>query len=604
VEERRDLQGAPDTVAEWLGRVQLEERRGELLAAYDLASRGLERHPGNPELAYRAVLALARSGATAEAERRYAELGLVGSADVEVAALAARIMKDRALASSGDQRRRFAAKAAEQYRRVAARGGGYFPVINAGTMSLVAGLTNDARALAFEALELITSSGATSYYSVATRAEAHLLLGDLEEAKLALEEAAGLVDDDYGAVSTTRRQLRAICDTTGDNPDWLSVLAGPVIAHYCGHIVFSMDGPGALRFDEVTTAEKMAAALLEHSIGFAYGSLAAGADILWAEALLAAGAELHVVLPCAVADFLDVSVAPSGARWVERFHSCLDAAVRISFATEGPLLGDESLFTYCSGIAMGLALLRARHLDSDALQLALWDGSVGTGPVGTAADVERWKQTGQKQVIVTPTGTSPGRGTAHQPSKRPHPQRVVKALLIGDMRGFSKLSDMQVLMFSTEVLGALAKVLASFGDAVEYRNTWGDALIAVFSDSLAASTCALELQEAIASLDMAALGLPESLAFRLSGHIGPMFSIHDPVRGFPTYAGNHISRAARIEPVTPPGAVYVTEAFAADLELSGGGELRCDYVGHMPTARDYGRLRMYRLRRRIANGPT
>jgi hypothetical protein len=43
--------------------------------------------------------------------------------------------------------------------------------------------------------------------------------------------------------------------------------------------------------------------------------------------------------------------------------------------------------------------------------------------------------------------------------------------------------------------------------------------------------------------------------------------------------------------------VYVTEPFAAALALDGHGEFACDYVGHMPAAKEYGRLRMYRLRR-------
>ena len=55
-----------------------------------------------------------------------------------------------------------------------------------------------------------------------------------------------------------------------------------------------------------------------------------------------------------------------------------------------------------------------------------------------------------------------------------------------------------------------------------------------------------------------------------------------------------MSRTARIEPVTPPGAVYVTEPFAAALVLAGSDRFTCDYVGHMPLAKDYGRLRMYR----------
>jgi class 3 adenylate cyclase len=66
------------------------------------------------------------------------------------------------------------------------------------------------------------------------------------------------------------------------------------------------------------------------------------------------------------------------------------------------------------------------------------------------------------------------------------------------------------------------------------------------------------------------------------------------MRGF---MGAHVSRTARIEPVTPPGAVYVTEPFAALLELEPGSGLVCSYVGHMPAAKGYGRLRMYRLER-------
>jgi adenylate cyclase len=63
------------------------------------------------------------------------------------------------------------------------------------------------------------------------------------------------------------------------------------------------------------------------------------------------------------------------------------------------------------------------------------------------------------------------------------------------------------------------------------------------------------------------------------------------------FMGSHVSRTARIEPVTPAAAVYVTEPFAAALMLEREHGFACDYVGHMPAAKDYGRLRMYRLRR-------
>jgi class 3 adenylate cyclase len=77
-----------------------------------------------------------------------------------------------------------------------------------------------------------------------------------------------------------------------------------------------------------------------------------------------------------------------------------------------------------------------------------------------------------------------------------------------------------------------------------------------------------------------------------------VFALDEPVLGTRAFTGAHVSRTARIEPVTPPGTVYVTEQFAAALELAQRSELGCDYVGTMPAAKDYGRFRMYRLRRR------
>jgi class 3 adenylate cyclase len=71
-----------------------------------------------------------------------------------------------------------------------------------------------------------------------------------------------------------------------------------------------------------------------------------------------------------------------------------------------------------------------------------------------------------------------------------------------------------------------------------------------------------------------------------------------------SFMGSHVSRTARIEPVTPPGSVYVTEPFAAALVLAGRNDFVSDYVGHMPAAKDFGRLRMYNtLRRRLEGRP-
>jgi adenylate cyclase len=64
-----------------------------------------------------------------------------------------------------------------------------------------------------------------------------------------------------------------------------------------------------------------------------------------------------------------------------------------------------------------------------------------------------------------------------------------------------------------------------------------------------------------------------------------------------TYYGTEVSRTARIEPVTPPGSVYVTEPFAAILEMEAANRFVCNYVGKTPLAKGYGVFPLYRLSR-------
>jgi tetratricopeptide (TPR) repeat protein len=598
------------TSAAWIEAVRAAERRGELLSAFDLAERGLEEYPGDVALQYHAVLSLARTGSTFQAGRRFIQLNLSSVDTEDVAALEARIKKDEALAATGLERKRLAARAATSYRVIRDRTHGYFPAINAATLALVAGDDASARALARDALDLVTASREESYFAFATKAEAYLLVGDEDAAREALERAAAIHAGDYGALSTTRRQLRLICTVTGISPLILSALAGPAVAHFCGHRMAAPGQEGRLSSDqEDDVTFRIADAVERRPVGYAYGSLASGGDILWAEALLARACELHVVLPFALEEFVATSVAPAGGSWVERFERCLAAATSVDYATVDAYLDDDVLYGYCAELAMGLALVRARHLDSDVHQLALWDGEAPAGVAGTAVDVARWKGTGHDVVVVAPPGPIPVPGvvrtgaedirTESQATRvQHHPHRVIRAMLIGDISGFSKLADEQLPTFAAVILGTIARVLGDHDAEVEYRNTWGDALYAVVSGAPAAARCALELQNAIGALDLEAVGLPRHLALRLSGHIGPVFPIRDPVLGADSFMGSHVSRTARIEPVTPPGAVYVTEAFASALELSGVADVGCDYVGHLPAAKDFGRLRMYRLRRR------
>jgi class 3 adenylate cyclase len=84
---------------------------------------------------------------------------------------------------------------------------------------------------------------------------------------------------------------------------------------------------------------------------------------------------------------------------------------------------------------------------------------------------------------------------------------------------------------------------------------------------------------------------------RIALHAGPVYEFDDPITSNRNYGGTQVSRAARIEPIAPPGQVYASEAFAAMSATKRTRNFTCDYVGQTPMAKGYGTLPMYHVRR-------
>ena len=611
------------TAGDFLRGARQCEREGDLLRAYDILMRGLARFPQDLALKHRAVLCLASTQATAQAADLFTRLGLdlapseidtlEPAARMDVPSLQARLRKDRALASAGDARRAGLAEAAELYehcyRREAAAGNGdaYYPAINAATLWLLAGDRDAAVRLAREVLDRLSlRQAAPNYYELVSAAEAHLVLGETDAARAlvirARAEVAGGAEADYRALASTIRQLRLVVATNRLDPRVLAALAPPRVVHYCGHIIAAPGTRGRFPADqEERVRGEIERRLALIDIGFAYGSLAAGADILFAEAALARGASLHLVLPFDRREFVDQSVRPSGAGWVRRFERCLAAATTVRYATRDRYLGDDQLYAYCGELAMGLALLRARNLATEAEQIAVWDGEGPSGPAGTAVDVAIWRRSLHPSTRIDP-GSTLKRRVRFRPAG--NGGRQTRAMLFGDIHGFSKLGDTQLPHFVKLVLGAFAAVVERYRKDLLLANTWGDGLFLVFDDAGKAADCAIDLQEAIARVDLGAVGLPADIALRLGGHLGPVYRARDPILRRDNFFGAHVSRAARIEPVTPEKCIYVTETLAATLALHNADRFECDYVGMTRTPKRYGRMRMFLLRRATPGHPT
>jgi adenylate cyclase len=147
----------------------------------------------------------------------------------------------------------------------------------------------------------------------------------------------------------------------------------------------------------------------------------------------------------------------------------------------------------------------------------------------------------------------------------------------------------------------MGAVLDEHTAAVRWCNSWGDAIAAVFADVTAAADCALAFQDALQRIDLGAIGLPRNLDLRIGVHAGPVFALSDPVSHRPTYWGRELTRASRIEPRTPEGEVYVSDAFAALLALEPDARFATEYVGRVTTAKAFETIPMYRLRRSNAS---
>ncbi len=115
----------------------------------------------------------------------------------------------------------------------------------------------------------------------------------------------------------------------------------------------------------------------------------------------------------------------------------------------------------------------------------------------------------------------------------------------------------------------------------------------VYDDVHAAATGALALLKRFSEIDLEGAGLPGHLALRVGGHAGPVTELTDPFMGTKNFFGTHVIIAARIEPVTVPGALYVSEPFAALLSLSAPGRYRTDYVGQSELAKKFGAMRLF-----------
>ncbi|RKQ96106.1 adenylate/guanylate cyclase domain-containing protein [Maricaulis maris] len=584
--------------------------QGDLARAYDLCQDGLRDRPDDFWLKHRAVLCLIRSGALERASAAYHEYRLAEIRhDEDCLAVGARLLKALALESSGQAFARFARESARNYADVHARTGGHYPAINAASMYMLAGDPGPAeiyaRKVLYGSFDTATASREQAYYRQASQAEAYLLLGDLPTARSTLREAFRLDPDNHLAHATTLRQLRLLVAVLGLDSDWLAPLEPPRPAHYAGHIFGLGAGEGQLdKGQEGRLRDTVELMLARHHVGPVHGALAAGSDIVIAEAALARGCELNVVLPAPVPAFLDASVRPFGEAWVHRFEACLEQAEKVVELTSDRRIVSVQTLNFASLVAMGMARMRASVLATEPLQILVSEADDAETPAGfgTLHDRDVWSVCGLDQVRVPYPGQRSSIRTKPAADENPEPgfRPAMRAMLFLDVAGSTSVPDDRVPHFVQAVLKPLAACCDALADPPVHADSWGDGMFLAFDRVEDAARAADTLRQAFADIDMDEHALPPSLGLRIAGHFGPVHEGEDPLQKRPSLFGGQVAVAARIEAVTVPGSIFVSEAFAAALAMSSYA-FRSEYVGQIRIDAVMPDQRLYALRALPAN---
>jgi class 3 adenylate cyclase/tetratricopeptide (TPR) repeat protein len=599
---------------------------GAPLLGAEVVREGLSSWPNDIRLRQLHGLSQARCGATERANRILRELCDEGQANEETLGILARTHKDLGLvAADPTQRQRQLRLSLETYLKAYNQHGGYWTGINASTVSTLLGehdrsknLAREVRTSCLKKLDELEQSGGDMYWELATLGEAALNLGDWAEAERWYARAAEVGRNRYGDLSSTRKQAKVLLAHLKRDPAimdrWLPL---PNVVVFAGHMIDQPSRPQP-RFP---ASPEMEEAVYRSIIGWlrtqsgliGYASAACGSDILFLEAILELNGEAHVVLPYDPETFGrdSVSIVP-GADWATRFEKVLSRATQVVQASGTKMDVGSISYDYANLVLHGLATVRSGELDTALVALAVWDGREGDGPGGTAAVVRRWHHLGLPvvQINIAP-GHASSNGewpivTVPPPalleafdSKAAKSDTRVMAMLFADAVNYRTLTEEQVPRFVQHFLGAIADLMRRQPTGAVVKNTWGDGLYLVFNDVQTAGVFALDLCDLVTGpeADWGSKGLPKGLSMRIALHAGPVYGCQDPITGNWNYTGTHVSRAARIEPITDAGQVYASEAFAALAAVERARGFTCEFVKHAGWAKGYGTYPTYQVRR-------
>ena len=618
----------------WIGRQFL--KMADALTAYDALSVGLKRvsdvtllDRDDPlrelhlELRQQRALALIHTGAYQQAREDLVLLAEQIGYDGEICGLIGRTWKEQASHCLDEIPRQQALKAAfscyEQGWQLALAADqvdqAYYAGINAATLALWGGDLQGAHHLAGQVYPLCDrerqrlehADETVPFWLLATLGEAALLLEQDDQAEHWYAAAVERMGADLRAKASMYAQARRIVDSLGSASPWLeTLLAPPSVVVFCGHRVDLADAQSP-RFPaaaEQRVREQISTRLEALDAGIGYGAAASGADLLFHEEMLRRGGKVVVVLPFEIEPFRRISVEEAGVEWGCRFDAVIGRADEVRVLGRYDQRAANGLFDFCNHYMYGAARIHSASLNSAFHALCVWNGG-GGAPGGTASAVALWRRMSpvwqinplQEESRLLPLFQEPIPAEIHFADKGSGEVRHHSHLymLFADVKGYSQLSESQSAIFSECFLEHVGRVIGRFDRGILSRRTQGDGLFLVFDSLPTALALAKELRDETAAVDWTRHQLPDSLTYRISLDAGPCFSYRDPITGQQEYCGHYVVRAARMEPVTPPGQVFASETFVAMARMQGIAAATFSYAGQIALPKNYGCVQAFHV---------
>lgn len=456
----------------------------------------------------------------------------------------------------------------------------YYTGINAATMSAIAGRAMQGREIANTVISLINENP-ENIWELATLGEAYLLTKNRERCVEYYIKARKLAGNDWGKVLSIHNQLWLLNHYIPVPKEVLRIFAPPEVVAFAGHMI---DAPGRAtpRFPAVIESKvkesiRGAIRTLHASIG--YCSLACGGDILFAEAMIEEGGELHILMPFDKEEFIQTSLQFAGEEWVNRFEK-IYSKYPVTSLTKDTYGGNDDLFALVGKFIFGSAILRSQmyHQEPNLLTvLSEFDLKQKAG--GTRDTIQMWPYP-LKHTNINPDSMFradeivPSSPSAFKPQFELKQNRPVLYMAIVDQKNLNPVEREKI----EKIVSASADEQQQPFNLVKF--TEESLVLAIESD--------VTLMDLVRTIWNSAAPFKTDKPFKIALHAGPVY-----LNSFDNDPGINVLKS--ISEVTPKGTICTSLNFASVLSLH-PKKFELDYIGVIKSSNEAESNSLYQVK--------